>query len=527
MHPSGHQDSFTRDNLPPTEMMPQFLFELPALKYPAQLNCTEQLLDRHIVSGGGDLPAIHTMEDTWSYARLHGNVNKIAHVLVQHMGVVPGNRVLMRFPNSPLFAACLLAVMKCGAVAVPTMPLLREKELSGIIAKAEISHALCDDRLMEALEDIPLQHVLSSKDIERLMAGFSEDFTPAPTASDDVALIGFTSGTSGDPKGVLHYHRDVMSMCHTFCAEVLKPKSDDVFIGSPPLAFTFGLGGLLAFPLYAGASTVLLESPAPKNLAAAIKAIGATICFTAPTAYKVLLSDADAVASLSSLRLAVSAGEHLPKPVYEQWLEQTGISMIDGIGATEMIHIFLSMTSEGDKAGSTGRPVPGYELCILDADMQEVAADTEGFLAVRGPTGCKYLADDRQQNYVRDGWNITGDIFRKDVDGHYWYVARSDDMIISAGYNISGPEVEEALLAHPSVGECAVVAASDADRGTIVKAFIVLAAGETGDDAMTKSLQDFTKARIAPYKYPRSIAYLDALPKTQTGKIQRFALRGT
>jgi 2-aminobenzoate-CoA ligase len=359
-----------------------------------------------------------------------------------------------------------------------------------------------------------------------MMDKADQQFSAVRTASDDVALIAFTSGTTGKPKAVLQFHSDVMSMCHTFCKHVLKPTPDDVFIGSPPLAFTYALGGLLAFPLYTGASAVLIEDAMPVKLAGAIEQFGATICFTAPTAYKVMLAN-DLLGKLSSLQTAVSAGEHLPKPVYLEWQERTGIAMLDGIGATEMLHIFLSMTGTGDKPGSTGRPVPGYRIQIVDSSLNKVHSGDAGFLAVRGPTGCKYLNDSRQSDYVRDGWNITGDVFRRDEDGYFWYLARADDMIVSAGYNISGPEVEEALLAHPGVAECAVVSAPDEQRGHIAKAFVVLASGIPPSDALTQELQEFVKQSIAPYKYPRAIEYVSELPMTQTGKIKRFALRQT
>ena len=524
MHPSAYADTFTRDNLPPENEWPDFVFSLPELDYPATLNCVDPLLDQHVREGRGDSAAVRSLDESWTYSEFQSHVNRIANVLVEDVGVVPGNRVLLRFSNSPFFAACYLAVLKLGAVAVPTMPLLRATELRTISDKAKINFAICDARLTDELDDISFERCLMSDELQGLAEAASDSFTAIATASDDVALIAFTSGTTGKPKGCMHFHSDVISMCRTFSEQVLKPRPEDIFIGSPPLAFTFGLGGLLTFPLYAGASTVLLENPAPPMLAEAVLATGATICFTAPTAYKILLAD-DHLKQLSSLRIAVSAGEHLPKPVYLEWNKRSAATMIDGIGATEIIHIFLSMTGEGDRPGSTGVPVPGYELRIVDESMNELPDGEEGLLAVRGPTGCKYLADPRQQDYVKGGWNLTGDVFRRDEDGHFWYVARGDDMIISAGYNISGPEVEEALLGHASVAECAVVAAADEKRGHVPKAFVILADGVISSDELTAELQDFVKHAIAPYKYPRVIEYIDALPKTQTGKIQRFALR--
>ena len=524
MHPSAHTDTFTRDNLPPASDWPKLVFSLPSLDCAPRLNCVDPLLDIHVREGRGDRAAVRSLDESWTYAELQTRVNRVANVLVTRYGIEPGNRVLLRFPNSPFSAACYLAVLKCGAVAVPTMPLLRAAELRTIADKAQVCCAIVETRLADELSGLGLDTLLLSDDLKDQLGNADSQFETVQTAGDDVALIAFTSGTTGKPKGCMHFHSDVMSMCKTFSEQVLKPTPDDVFIGSPPLAFTFGLGGLLTFPLYVGASTVLLESAAPPLLAEAIAATGATICFTAPTAYKILLAD-DHLDKLSSLRIAVSAGEHLPKPVYLEWMERTGTTMIDGIGATEIIHIFLSMTGEGDKPGSTGVPVPGYEIRIVDDALEDVAVGEPGLLALRGPTGCKYLSDSRQTDYVKAGWNLTGDVFLRDEDGHYWFVARGDDMIICAGYNISGPEVEEALLGHAAVAECAVVAAADEERGHVPKAFIVLAAGTEASGSLTTELQEYVKQAIAPYKYPRAIEYIDALPKTRTGKIQRFALR--
>jgi 2-aminobenzoate-CoA ligase len=524
VHPTAHTDTFARDNLPRESEWPEFRFDLPALEYPAALNAAVELLDRQVDAGHGNRNAVIGTEDRWTYGELQALVNRIANVLVDDAGIQPGNRVLLRFPNSPFFAACYLAVLKCGAVAVPTMPLLRKAELSVIIDKASIEFAICDSRLLAEVESFHFDKFYSSDELRYLADTSNSQFDAVNTASDDVALIAFTSGTTGKPKGCMHFHRDIMAMCDTFSAEVLKPRPDDVFIGSPPLAFTFGLGGLLTFPLHAGASTILLESAPPPVLADSIAELGATICFTAPTAYKVLLAD-EHVDRVAGLRVAVSAGEHLPKPVYEEWRNKTGITMIDGIGATEIIHIFLSMTGENDRPGSTGIPVPGYEVRVVDEALNEKPADEPGLLAVRGPTGCKYLDDPRQADYVKGGWNLTGDVFRRDADGYFWYVARGDDMIISSGYNISGPEVEEALLGHPAVAECAVVAYPDAERGHVPKAYVVLSADTEGYAELIGELQDHVKNTIAPDEYPRAVEFIAELPKTQTGKIQRFALR--
>ena len=535
MTPSAHLDTFARDNLPPRAQWPDFLFALPELNYPERMNCVVDLLDRWLAAGHGERPCLISPAETLTYAQLAERVNRIANALTRDLGVVPGHRVLLRGPNSPMMVAAYLAVIKAGGVVVATMPLLRAKEIAYPIAKAKIRLALCDHRLADEMEKAKAQ----AGDLERIVywgggtpdaleariakPGY-ESFQACDTASDDVCLIGFTSGTTGEPKGTMHFHRDVLATCDSYGRHVLRADATDRFIGSPPLAFTFGLGGLVLFPLRVGAATVLLEKVSPDDLLPAIAKFGATICFTAPTAYRAMLGKL-AAHDISSLRKCVSAGEALPKATFDAWQAATGIKILDGIGATEMLHIFIGSPEGEVRPGATGRPVPGYEARVVDAGGNEVLPNTVGRLAVRGPTGCRYLADPRQRQYVQDGWNITGDTYLMDADGYFWYQARSDDMIVSAGYNIAGPEVEAALLAHPAVAECGVVGAPDEERGQIVKAYVVLRPGHTGDAAATKLLQDHVKATIAPYKYPRTIEYVTALPRTQTGKLQRFELR--
>jgi 2-aminobenzoate-CoA ligase len=524
-----------RDNLPPRAQWPDFLFDLPELKYPDRMNCAVELLDRWTASGHGDRPCLISPTESLSYAQLAERVNRIANVLTRDLGVLPGHRVLLRGPNSPTMVAAYLAVIKAGGVVVATMPLLRAKEIAYPIVKAKIRLALCDHRLADEMEKaLPLVGDLervvywgsgTSDALEALMAkpGY-QHFTACDTASDDVCLIAFTSGTTGEPKGTMHFHRDMLATCDSYGRHVLRAQATDRFMGSPPLAFTFGLGGLVLFPLRVGAATILLERAGPDDLLAAAAQFGATVCFTAPTAYRAMLAKL-AEHDVSSLRKCVSAGETLPQATFEAWRAATGIKILDGIGATEMLHIFIGSPEDEIRPGATGRPVPGYEARVVDAGGNEVPPNTLGRLAVRGPTGCRYLADKRQRAYVRDGWNITGDTYLMDADGYFWYQARSDDMIVSAGYNIAGPEVETALLTHPAIAECGVVGAPDAERGQIVKAYVVLHPGHAGDAALTKLLQDYVKANIAPYKYPRAIEYVSALPRTQTGKLQRFELR--
>ncbi len=535
MTASAHLDSFARDNLPPRAQWPDFRFDLPELKYPERMNCAVELLDRWVAGGEGSRPCLIAPAETLTYAQLAERVNRIANALTRDLGLLPGHRVLLRGPNSPMMVAAYLAVIKAGGVVVATMPLLRAKEIAYPIAKAKIRIALCDHRLADEMENAralagDLERVVywgggTADALDALMAQPGYDvFAACDTASDDVCLIGFTSGTTGEPKGTMHFHRDMLATCDSYGRHVLRSNAQDRFIGSPPLAFTFGLGGLVLFPLHVGAATVLIEKAAPDDLLAAIAKFGATICFTAPTAYRAMLAKLPEH-DVSSLRKCVSAGEALPKATFDAWLAATGIKILDGIGATEMLHIFIGSPESEVRPGATGRPVPGYEARVIDADGNEVPPNTIGRLAVRGPTGCRYLADKRQRQYVQNGWNVTGDTYLMDGDGYFWYQARSDDMIVSAGYNIAGPEVEAALLAHPAVAECGVVGASDEERGQIVKAYVVLRGGYSGDAACTKMLQEHVKATIAPYKYPRAIEYVAALPRTQTGKLQRFELR--
>jgi 2-aminobenzoate-CoA ligase len=535
MTASAHLDTFARDNLPPRAQWPDFLFGLSELKYPERMNCVVELLDRWVTAGRGDRPCLISPAETLTYAQLAERVNRIANVLTRALGMVPGHRVLLRGPNSPMMVAAYLAVIKAGGVVVATMPLLRAKEIAYPIGKAKIRLALCDHRLAEEMERAralagDLERVVywgsgAADALEALMAtpGY-ETFVPCDTASDDVCLIGFTSGTTGEPKGTMHFHRDMLATCDSYGRHVLCADAQDRFIGSPPLAFTFGLGGLVLFPLRVGAASILIEKASPDDLLAAIAKFGATVAFTAPTAYRAMLPKL-AAHDISSLRKCVSAGEALPKATFDAWLAATGIKILDGIGATEMLHIFIGSPEGEIRPGATGKPVPGYEARVVDAEGKEVAPNTIGRLAVRGPTGCRYLADKRQRQYVQDGWNITGDTYLMDADGYFWYQARSDDMIVSSGYNIAGPEVEASLLEHPAVAECGVVGAPDEERGQIVKAYVVLRPGYSGDAAATKSLQDHVKATIAPYKYPRTIEYVTQLPRTQTGKLQRFELR--
>jgi len=535
MSTSAHVDTFARDSLPPREQWPDFLFDLPELQYPERLNCVSELLDRWIARGEGSRPCLIAPAEIWSYAELAERVNRIANVLTRDLGLVPGNRVLLRAPNSRMMVAAYLAVIKAGGIVVATMPLLRAKEISYALGKAKIALALCDHRLAEEMEkakDVSpeLKRVVywggdPADSLETLMARPGYDaYTACDTATDDVCLIAFTSGTTGEPKGTMHFHRDLLAICDSYGRHVLQADREDRFIGSPPLAFTFGLGGLVLFPLRIGASTILLDRAPPDELLAAIARHRATVCFTAPTAYRAMLNKLGEF-DVSSLRKCVSAGEALPKPTFEAWHKATGLKILDGIGSTEMLHIFIGSPEAAVCPGATGRPVPGYQARVVDDDGREVKPGTIGRLAVRGPTGCRYLADKRQSKYVQGGWNITGDTYVMDADGVFWYQARSDDMIISAGYNIAGPEVEEALLSHPAVAECGVVGVPDEERGQLVKAYVVLRPGHGGDGALTKALQDHVKAAIAPYKYPRAVEYVQALPRTQTGKLQRHELR--
>jgi 2-aminobenzoate-CoA ligase len=531
---TAHLDTFALDNLPPRNQWPEFLLERPEFRYPARMNCATELLDKMVSRGFGHRPVIRAPEGGCTYTELYAQANRIANVLVRDMGLKPGNRVLLRGPNNPMTAACWFAVMKAGGVCVATMPLLRAKELTEIVNKAEVSHALCDKRLAAelaaalpacpTLKGVKYWYDDSPGSLDALCVRAPQVFANVDTAAEDVALIAFTSGTTGKPKGTMHFHRDVLAMCDAFPRSCLGATKDDIFCGTPPLAFTFGLGGMLAFPMRVGASTVLVEKLSPESLLETIQRYKATVCFTAPTMYRAMAGLAKGV-DLRSLKKCVSAGEALPDATRQLFKEATGLEIIDGIGSTEMIHIFISHTPGRVRRGATGYAIPGYRATVLDDEGNICKPGVVGRLAVKGPTGCRYLADERQRNYVQNGWNVTGDAYSMDADGYFFYQARTDDMIISAGYNIAGPEVEGALLAHPAVAECGVVGAPDAERGTIVKAFVVLKPGSDTGEAMAKQLQEHVKNAIAPYKYPRAIEFVDALPRTETGKLQRFKLR--
>lgn len=528
------QDSFAQDRLPAPQYQPDFLLDQPDFQLPDQLNCVTELLDRHLAAGHAQQPVLHTLTHTWTYGELAEKVNRIANVLINDLGMVSGNRVLLRAANNPMFVACWLAVAKAGGVVVATMPLLREKELSVIVEKAETRFALCDARLADELQAVQsafLEKIVlfdglcqQTHELEQRMAVQSAQFAPHPTQATDVVLIAFTSGTTGNPKMTAHYHRDILLICKGYPVTSLQPHPTDIFTGSPPIAFTFGLGGLVLFPMYYGASAVLLENPSPDNLLRAIAERKVTICFTAPTAWRVLTTKVTEY-DLTSLRKCVSAGETLPLVVWQDWYNHTGLKLLDGIGATEMLHIFISADDNSVRPGATGRPVHGYEAKVIDPEGNTCPPNQPGRLAVRGITGCRYLADSRQRHYVQDGWNITGDIFRQDEDGYFWFVSRNDDMIVSAGYNIAGPEVESVLLAHPDIEQCAVIGAPDPERGMIVCAFVVLKDPTKASDQLATDMQDWFKQQAAPYKYPRRILFIDTLPKSAANKITRYKLK--
>jgi len=531
---TAHVDTFARDNLPPKVQWPELIFELPELQYPGRLNCATELLDKPVTRGHGHRVALRNPDGECTYTQLFTQANRVANVLVRELGLKPGNRVLLRGPNNPMMAAAWFGVMKAGGVCVATMPLLRAKELTEIIQKAEVSHALCDKRLdaelkaamanCPGLKTVSYWYDESPDSLDQLSLKQPLWFTNTATAAADVALIAFTSGTTGKPKGTMHFHRDVVAMCDAFPRSCLKAHKDDIFCGTPPIAFTFGLGGMLCFPLRYGASTVLVEKHTPQTLLETIERFKATVCFSAPTMYRQMAAIARDY-DLRSLKNCVSAGEALPDATRQLFKEASGIEIIDGIGSTEMIHIFISHTPERVRRGATGYAIPGYRATVLDDEGRVCAPGKVGRLAVKGPTGCRYLADERQKNYVQRGWNITGDAYLMDEQGYFFYQARTDDMIISAGYNIAGPEVEAALLGHPAVAECGVVGWPDEERGTIVKAFVVLKKEFPKNDETVKALQDHVKNAIAPYKYPRAIEFMEALPRTETGKLQRFKLR--
>jgi 2-aminobenzoate-CoA ligase len=531
---SAHIDTFARDNLPPREQWPDLIYTLPEVQYPKRLNCIAELLDCWVQQGKGDRPAVFGAQSMLTYAQMQAQVDQVAQVLTQEMGLVPGNRVLLRGANSAMMAVCWCAVAKAGLIVVATMPLLREKELGDVIEKAQVSAAICDRQLDTELQVAQqrcpiLQQIVyyndpSPEGLDARMATWHMPFQAVETADDDTVLIAFTSGSTGKPKATMHFHRDIMAASDCFPRSIVQLTANDICIGTPPLAFTFGVGALLLFSLRVGAATVLLEKLTPDSLLQAIRDYNATITWSTPLFYRQMAALASKY-ELPTLQKSVSAGEALPISTRNMWREATGIEMIDGIGSTEMLHIFIAAAGTNVRPGATGKAVPGYEACILDDDGKQLKAGEVGRLAVKGPTGCRYLADERQSVYVQQGWNLTGDAYLMDEDGYFWFQARTDDIILTAGYNVAGPEVESALLEHPAVAECAVVGVPDAKRGTIIKAFVVLTGNYTGDSMMAQTLQEFVKQHIAPYKYPRAIEFCESLPRAGTGKVQRYRLR--
>ena len=530
-----YQDNFAHDSLPDTSLQPDYLYNQQQFQQPEMLNCVARLLDDHIQNGHGDAICLRTFESNWTYRELYEKSNQIAQVLIEDLGLQSGNRVLIRSANNPMMVACWFGILKAGGIVVATMPLLRAKELTTIIECAEISHVLCDVHLESEIDLVQssfLRRVCkydgtghNASELENHMATKAKTFANFHSKADSVALIGFTSGTTGLPKMTAHYHKDILNICEAFPQFSLQPTPDDIFTGSPPVGFTFGLGGLVLFPLYFGASTFLIDKPSPDLLLEAIQNHKISICFTAPIAWRIITAkvrDYD----ISSLRKCVSAGETLPLKVWQDWYDATGLKIIDGIGATEMLHIFISSNESNMRPGATGLPVTGYESKIIDTNGSELPSNEPGRLAVRGITGCKYLnRPDKQMEYVESGWNITGDIYKKDEDGYFWFIARGDDMIISSGYNIAAIEVESVLLTHEDILECAVVGLPDEERGMLVCAHIVLKETSKASDEFSKSIQHWFKEVAAPYKYPRVIYFTEQLPKTETGKIQRFKLK--
>ena len=528
-------DTFAKRHLPPKELWPVIKTSgIADLEYPAQLNAAVELLDRNVKAGSGSRPCLRTDNEVWSYGKLLEYANRLANLLVSR-GLVQGERVLLRGANSPMLAACWFAVLKAGGIVVATMPQLRAQEIALMLTKAKVRYALCArehatelekaQQTTPELEQVILYDDSAGPDIPPLLAEFAPVFDNVATLHDDVALIAFSSGTTGEPKATVHFHHDLLAVCDTFSKHVLVPKAEDIFCGSPPLAFTFGLGGLLLFPMRVGASTLLLPKISAEGLLGSIERHRCTICFTAPTLYRSMLELVPRF-DLGSLRKCVSAGEHLSLAVFEQWRHATGLSIINGIGATEMLHIFISAAGNEIRPGATGKLVPGYEAIVIDEDGKPLAANTVGRLAVRGPTGCRYLNSlELQRKYVQDGWNITGDSYRIDDDGYFWYEGRTDDLIVSSGYKISAVEIEATLMMHPTVAECAVIGAPSEQRGEIVKAFVILTGEATASDLLRRELQDYVKSKIAPYKYPRAIEFVTELPRTSTGKLQRSRLR--
>jgi 2-aminobenzoate-CoA ligase len=532
--PTAHVDRFVIDRLPPADLLPEFRFDLPELVYPERMNAAAALLDEAIAAGRGDSVVFYFADGAWLYRDLAAAANRIAHALVDDLGLVPGNRVLLRGANSPMLAAIWFAVLKAGGIVVTSMPMLRGREIAAMLDKAAISLALCETGLLDemasaaALAQNPVRIVTwsagSEGELAALIQGKAEIFEPVPTFATDPALIAFTSGTTGGPKATTHFHRDILAIADCFPRSILGAGAGDIFLCSAPMAFTFGLGAHVIFPLRHGGASILVPTPSPDRFLDVLVQYRPTIVMTAPTAYRAMTERARSI-DFEHVRHFVSAGEHLPTPTFDAWRAATGHAIVNGIGATEMLHIFISAVGSDVRPGSIGRAIPGYRAAVFDDAMQRLPPGEIGRLAVIGPTGCRYLDDPRQEKYVRDGWNLTGDACLEDEDGYFWFQSRSDEMIVSSGYNISGREVEEAILLHHAVHECAVVGIADEDRGTIVKAFIVPRPGIEAEPALAGEIQNFVKATIAPYKYPRAIEFDGTLPRSDAGKVQRYVLR--
>lgn len=530
LSPTGHVDHFARQSLPPREQWPILEFTLPELQYPERLNAAAELIDGGVRRFGAERVALRVPGgETWTYGELQHRANQVAQVLTEDYGLRPGNRVLLRSPNHAWTVACWLGVLKAGGIVVTTMVAWQEREVRAVVEQVRPSVALIDHRAVDGiahvLDGVPIGVIGGDRDsLLTACAAKSGQFTAVDTAADDVALLGATSGTTGVPKVTMHFHRDILANADTFAAHTLQLAPDDVSAGTAPLAFTFGLGGLVVFPLRSGGSAVLVEKASPVQLAELIAEHGITVFYTAPTGYRAILKEGHGPA-LSRLRVAVSAGEHLPAETFAAVEEATGIRLVNGIGSTEMLHVFISAAGDDIRPGATGRPVPGYRATILDDDGNELPPGEVGRLAVIGPTGCRYLNDERQANYVVDGWNVTGDAYVMDADGYFTFQSRTDNLIVASGYNIAATEVEEVVVTHPDVLECAVIGRPDPEKGTIVNAFVVLRDGVDPGPETADAIRAHVRSRLAIYKCPRRIDVVTALPRNPSGKVQHFVLR--
>ena len=515
----------------------------PVVTVPDRFNIADYLVDRHVREGRGGRTAILCGDEVITYAQVADRSNRVANGL-RSLGVRREERVLLLLLDTPAFVYSFFAAQKLGAVPIPTNTLLKSQDYRYMLNDSRARVAIVSAPLLPQLAAIPrdelpyLEHIVIDGASNGEMTGFDQLLTAAAalqlqdTSKDDAAFWLYSSGTTGFPKGAVHLHHDILYTVVCYAQGVLGITAADRTFSVAKLFFAYGLGNALTFPFAAGATTILWPGPAtPPNVFAQIERFKPTLFFSVPTNYGQLLAhkregrDFD----LSSIRQAVSAGEALPKALYERFKDRFGIEILDGIGSTEILHIFISNRGGRVRPGSAGELVTGYEARIVDESGVEVADGTVGNLLIKGDSTCAYYWNkhDRTKDTIEGHWIRTGDKFYRDSDGYYWYAGRADDMLKVGGIWVSPVEIENTLVEHPAVQEAGVIGRRDADNLEKPMAYVVLAAEYVPSPELARELQDFVRSKIAEYKRPRWIEFVEALPKTATGKTQRFKLRET